>query len=349
MIGQTLHGSPMTQYNPHTVSIAGAIDLIQAGLSAHLITEQDLSNLELSLNQLTDLSLRIPEANFIHLWQLIAKRANNTDIALNIGQTINPNAKGLLASWISQTSTLREALTTFIKHIALMNPSEIWQLSEEKGICTLAFEIKQNKGYPQIAIERSMSAMIAWGQLLSGEKLTILQSSFCFSQPVYVMAYKTIFGEHITFDAHQNCFKFSCHELDLPVISSNALLKDMVENKAKQALKALSPDASTPEKVNMLIKAFINRQQPINVSIVSDALAMSRQTLYRELKKHGTDFQTLFENIRKEQALTLLKSGTESIDTISLKLGYKDNSSFYKAFKRWYGQSPAAFKHSKRI
>jgi AraC-like DNA-binding protein len=72
-------------------------------------------------------------------------------------------------------------------------------------------------------------------------------------------------------------------------------------------------------------------------------LNISRQTLYRELKKQNTDFKSLFESIRKEQALLLLSSGKETIDSISLKLGYKDNSSFHKAFKRWYGQSPAMY------
>lgn len=337
----------MTQHDPDTVSFAAAIDLIQISLDKQALSTRDVSSLGISLDGLSDLGVRLPETHFIELWKMISEQAQGTDIALNIGQTINPNAKGLLASWISQTSTLREALTTFISHISLMNPSESWQLTDQQGMCKLTFTLHNKKGYPQMAIERSMSAMVAWGQLLSGNQLTILKAGFAFTAPTYEPSFKKIFGENIHFDAQEHYLEFPPNTLDLPVISSNRLLKEMMADKAKSALSALTPKTHVIDKVRYLLNHLIDQQQPISVNIISEALAMSRQTLYRELKKHNTDFQSIFDNIRKEQAMILLKSGTESIDVISLKLGYKDNSSFYKAFKRWYDESPASFKPSK--
>ena len=334
----------MKQQAIDTVSLAAAIDLIEICLAEGIITQQDLTALNLSSDLLMDPTTRIAEQDFIKLWNAIAQHENSHDIALTIGQTINPNAKGLLASWISQTHTLKEALNTFIQHISLMNPSESWQLSESQNVCTLTLTLNKEKAYPPQAIERSMSAIVAWAKILSGKPIEVIETHFNFSAPTYVNRFHDIFGETIHFNSEVNCIKFNNQSLELPVISSNALLKDIIEDKAKTALKSLNPSTSILDRVTLLIKSLINKQQAISVSIVSDKLGTSRQTLYRELKKHDTDFQSIFDATRKDAALSMLKLGEDSVDTISLKLGYKDNSSFYKAFKRWYGHSPIEYK-----
>lgn len=326
-----------------TVSIAATIDLIEICLAEKILTEQELHAFNLSREVFTELTGRIDETDFIALWNKVAQHNHSQGVGLRVGQIINPNAKGLLASWISQTCTLKAALNTFIQHISLMNPSEAWTLSEENNICSLILTINKEKSYPDMAIERSMSSIMSWAQVLSGQNLSILEASFTFPEPEYTEAFDKIFGKKIQFNRQENCLKFYSQYLGLSIVSSNYFLKEIIESKAKVALKALSSDAPICSQVILLIKDLMDKQQPISVSIISEQLSISRQTLYRELKKHNTDFQSLFDSTRKIQALELLKSDIETIDGISLKLGYKDSSSFYKAFKRWYGQSPSAY------
>ncbi len=332
------------QEGTNSVSIAAAIDLIQQCLADNILTHQDLDQLNIPLNKLTEVTDRIPETDFIALWQKVAQHKESQDIGLRVGQIINPNAKGLLASWISQASSLKEALNIFIEHIPLMNASEHWLLSESENTCALTFSFTQDKGYPNLAIERSISSIIAWAELLSGKKIEILKADFTFPTPLNLETFNSIFGPNITFNCQKNCLIFHNTTLAMPIISSNYLLKDIIKSKAKLALQDLNSATSIYKKVSLLLKELINNQQPISVTIISDSLNMSRQTLYRELKEHNTDFKSLFDLTRKEQAAILLRSNSESIDTISIKLGYKDNSSFYKAFKRWYGQPPALYR-----
>jgi len=333
----------MQSHNTDTVSMAAALDLIDACLNGQLITEHELKAMDIATEQRENLTQRIPEASFIKLWHILTQHPRR-DIALLIGRTINPNAKGLLASWVSQTASLEEALTIFITHISLMNPSEHWQFKHHKKTCTLSCEIAADKNYPQQAIERSMSAMITWGKLLSGNGFTVEQVDFCCDAPSYVDTFIDTFSCNVKFNQKQNGIMFASELLKLPVLSSNVLLRDMVENKAKQALQQLHDSASLPEKVSAIIVDLMEKENDVNIQVVSDGLSMSRQTLYRGLKKHETDFQSLFNKARKHKAILLITEDKDSIDRISIKLGFKDNSSFYKAFKRWTGQSPSDFK-----
>ena len=337
----------MQQHTADTVSIAAAMDLINACLSNKLITSHDLKTLNIPSNKLTEPAYRIPETSLIALWKILAKH-NNDGIALRIGATINPNAKGLLASWISQTHTLREALNTFIEHISLMNPSESWQLIEDEDVCTLMCCLNMQKGYPQMAIERSMSAMLAWGRILSGHQFCVQKVNFLNSAPNYQDIFSVMFNAPVEFNQNHNSIIFQRGYLELPVVSSNALLKSMLESKAKVALKDITVTATLSEKISKLIRELLEKEQAVSITLISEKLSMSRQTLYRALKKDNTDFQTIFDEVRKAQATQLLTLDYENLESISLKLGYKDSSSFYKAFKRWYGQSPSEYKESRQ-
>jgi len=306
------------------------------------MSQQQLNALGLNDSASLDPNLRMSESTLVSLWQALETAGKEPGIGLEVGQTINPAAKGLLASWVSQASNLREALRIFIKNIALMNPSESWTLTEHAGTCLLTFRLDQNKGYPDIAIERSMSAMAAWARALSNHNFPIREAGFIFSEPARVIPFKLIFGDRLIFNANGNYVRFDRELLNLPIVSSSELLKMLIEKQARQSLKALQKNTPITQKVQTRIRERFASGKAVSVSIVCSDLGMSRQTLYRQLKQQETDFQSLVEAVRKREALVLIQAGRDS-STISLSLGYKDTSSFYKAFKRWFGTTPKAY------
>jgi AraC-like DNA-binding protein len=325
-----------------TVSRAASRDLVTICRSLGLMSQQQLTALGLDDSENLNPDIRIPESTLVALWQALETAEKGPGIGLKVGQTINPAAKGLLASWISQASNLREALAIFIKNIALMNPSERWTLTEHAGTCLLTFSLDENKGYPDIAIERSMSAMAAWARALGNDTFPIQEASFTFSEPQHVTPFKLIFGDQLVFNADQNHLRFDSALLNLPVVSSNELLKMLVAKQARQSLQALQKNTPIEQKVRTQIRERFASGKAVTVSNVCTDLAVSRQTLYRQLKRQGADFQSLVEAVRKSEALVLLQAGIDS-SAISLSLGYKDTSSFYKAFKRWFGTTPKAY------
>jgi AraC-like DNA-binding protein len=74
-------------------------------------------------------------------------------------------------------------------------------------------------------------------------------------------------------------------------------------------------------------------------------LGLSERTLYRRLADQGLTFGTLLERVRTERAITMLESTDGSIETIAFKMGFSEASSFSRAFKRWTGSSPLAYRH----
>lgn len=326
-----------------TVSNTAVLDLLDTCYALQLIDDRDLLSLGIHRNTLNDPSLRLPEKKLIDLWNLIAKHSSVPNIGLLIGQTINPSAKGLLASWVSQTESIGEALDIFSTNICLMNPSEHWDITTQNGLCKLQFSLNKNRAYPSIAIERSMSAMVTWGRVLSAHDFPLIEARFTFPAPSYRDQFTPIFGTNIVFDSADNGLIFDLSFLNLPIANGNQFVKSLLEDKAKEALAALTNDHSVTAQTKGAIEKILLDKHSLCIEDVCNELAMSRQTLYRKLKDEGTEYKTLSDAYKKSEALKLLQADSENITSVGLRLGYKDTSSFYKAFKRWFGLSPKAY------
>jgi len=325
----------LTYKQPTTVSSSSVLDLLD---SCDALGIEHNESPKLVREHLLDPEARIEEAQVIRLWNEITSNSDLPHIGLLIGQRINPLAKGLLASWVSQCETLGEAFKVFQQNISLMSPSEQWQMKSMNGFTQLTLMFDEKKGYPIAAIERSMSALLTWGQALTGENLLPENVTLEFAVPDHLDQYKLMFGESVQFNQSENSLLFDTRLLDLTIKSANPLLKKMIQEKAKEVFDEFSQDSSLSQQVKRLIQINLSNQKS-NIDSVSQELCMSRQTLYRKLKEEGTDFKKLSNEVRKTQAIELLVSGRANILQISLQLGFKESSSFYKAFHRWYGMT----------
>lgn len=80
---------------------------------------------------------------------------------------------------------------------------------------------------------------------------------------------------------------------------------------------------------------------PPNLSCLASGLHITPRTLIRRLRQDGTSYKTLLESLRKEYANNLLNETHLTIADIGYKLGYKDPANFGRAFRQWFGVSPA--------
>jgi AraC-like DNA-binding protein len=74
-------------------------------------------------------------------------------------------------------------------------------------------------------------------------------------------------------------------------------------------------------------------------------LAMSARTLQRRLADAGHSFQSLVDEARRRLALRLLRQEADaSLSEVAFMTGFSDQSAFTRAFKRWTGETPGAYR-----
>jgi AraC-like DNA-binding protein len=74
------------------------------------------------------------------------------------------------------------------------------------------------------------------------------------------------------------------------------------------------------------------------------ALGLSSRTLHRRLAEVGTSFGDLLDEMRRELAHDYLRRSDYAVSEVAYLLGFAETSSFNRAFKRWTGQAPSAFR-----
>ncbi len=75
------------------------------------------------------------------------------------------------------------------------------------------------------------------------------------------------------------------------------------------------------------------------------AIGLSPRSLQRRLARLDTSFERLVEDWRRGAAHQLLADPSTGTAEVALRLGYTDPSHFIRAFRRWEGMSPTAFRH----
>lgn len=77
---------------------------------------------------------------------------------------------------------------------------------------------------------------------------------------------------------------------------------------------------------------------------VARRMHLSPRTVIRRLRALDTTFQRLSDDVLKQRARELLADPVNRVQDVAVRLGYTDAASFRKAFRRWYGMTPAAFR-----
>ncbi|WP_453822699.1 helix-turn-helix transcriptional regulator [Tepidimonas fonticaldi] len=102
--------------------------------------------------------------------------------------------------------------------------------------------------------------------------------------------------------------------------------------------------ARVSEKVRAELISRLAAGEPSRADVAS-ALHMSEKTLQRRLKGEETSYQEILDETRRELARQYLREGRMSVCEVTFRLGFSDQSSFTRAFKRWTGLAPGEFRH----
>ena len=79
-------------------------------------------------------------------------------------------------------------------------------------------------------------------------------------------------------------------------------------------------------------------------ALIAQTLHISLRSLQRMLNKEETYFKTLLETTRQELALHYIRETHRTLGEITYLLGFSEPSNFTRAFKRWTGKTPAAYR-----
>ena len=98
------------------------------------------------------------------------------------------------------------------------------------------------------------------------------------------------------------------------------------------------------DSVKSLLSLMIESDEAPTMKRMVAAAGTSARTFQRQLKEEGTSFSELLADVRRSETLRRLKERKLTIAAIATDLGYSDQASFTRAFRRWTGTPPSQFR-----
>jgi AraC-like DNA-binding protein len=146
----------------------------------------------------------------------------------------------------------------------------------------------------------------------------------------------------VEFDATLASMLFSRGDLTAPLPTSNRQVADLHERFAGEYLRRFD-HAQTSYRAREVIIRNLPDGEPKRDQVASE-LCMSERTLRRRLEEEGTSFIQMLNDTRRELAEQYLERMHLSLPQAAYLLGFADQSSFFRACRRWFGRSPGQYR-----
>ncbi|HEU4411776.1 MAG TPA: AraC family transcriptional regulator [Polyangiaceae bacterium] len=195
-----------------------------------------------------------------------------------------------------------------------------------------------------IKIEAELAFLVTFGRRLgAAPALAPRRVSFEHEAPPHAAACEAFFRCPLAFAAGRNELVLAPADLDLPLVSGNAELAPFFEDRADGLLAEADASAPLEARVRAALAGALRGDLP-PLEDVAQKLALSPRTLQRRLHAEGTSYQRLVDEVREGLARRHVREGRLGATEIAFLLGFTNPNSFYRAFRRWTGTTPEAFR-----
>jgi AraC-like DNA-binding protein len=182
---------------------------------------------------------------------------------------------------------------------------------------------------------------------LIGRRIPLQRIDFACPVPDDRADYLQFFGVPVHFDQPDSRLAFDATYLNLPTIRSEHALKSFLRGAPGNLLVRYRHDTGWVAKTRSHLKSVPPAEWP-DFDALARQLGTAPATLRRRLHSEGQSFASIKEEMRRSLAQSLLRESELSIADIAIEVGFAEPSAFHRAFRKWTGASPGAFRDDLR-
>lgn len=286
---------------------------------------------------------RLPVRSLHAAWTAAEERLRRPDAALVVAERYVPGDYGLVGFVAMNCATLGEGLAELVRFSTLWTDDPSFVLTSAD---TLAYSYQTSFPYGpglRYANEAGFAEVVNAARLLTQTRCSPIAVSFAHSRPAEVTAHEAFFGCPVRFDAHETAMVFPREALSLELPKADPKLGAYLRGVANSALGRRTRESSPPERIKEIIGEELARGLP-PLDRIARRLATSERTLRRRLEEEGTSFRTILDETRAALAQGYVRDGRLPLSEVALLVGFSETSAFNRAFKRWTGSPPSAWR-----
>ena len=326
-----------------SVSAALIIGLLKSARMLGVSDERCIKQVGIDDQTLEDPTLRVPYATLISLLDEIDQQSGHRrDIGIELGRQLIPGSFSALGYAAASCKTLGEAIRVIPQYerVILTTGQSVLTV---KGDWVLLSWTTTRKPHSVVLEEVILSSWVALARTLTSLDSLQIKVRLTGALPEDCSAFTSLFGHNIKFKQPLASVSFPISLLSIPIIQSDPFINKLMKAQADRIQQSLTYQSvfshTVAECINQSLAKGVVGQEAIGRQ-----LNVGVRTLRRRLKEEDTNFQTILDAVRRENAKQYLAEKNMSIFEVAMLLGYKDHSAFSAAFKRWFGVTPLVYR-----
>ena len=329
-----------------TIAARHALVILDAAAHLGVSTDDLLRAAGINGASLSGPDARVPLSAQARLWSEAVRLSGDEALGVRIGGSLGPGRLGILEPIILGSATLGDALERFIR---------LERLSADGVVTTLRFTgrdaiVSHGPRTPGSVcsphgIEVTFAAIVAIARCCTGQAFVPRAVRLKRSAPRDLTEYERVFSLTPQFGALDDALVLDRASLATPFRTGDPALVSVLERVAEHRIAMLPPliEEQLTWRVCAWLKQVIGAGAP-SMRDAAVALAVSTRTMQRRLKSERTTFAILVDQVRRDLALAHLRDHDAPIEVVALLAGFSEKRAFYRAFRRWTGVTPAAYR-----
>jgi AraC-like DNA-binding protein len=299
----------------------------------------------LSERDLADPDGRIPAPVAIAMWEEVPRIVGDDRFGLRLGQRASDAGALPVVGYVVQTSpTLGEGMARALRFQRLVQTLNRADLHVNDSVARIVVHVRPRHAERlRHAIDFALAYVVSLAGRLTGARLAPCAASFAYASPSVIDEHELLFGRDLRFGAPSTEIVLDPAVMRRPVHTADVQLRALIERHAEHLLARLPVGDSLAERTRAALVDGL-RAERTGVGDLARKLRMSSRTLQRRLRAEGTSHAELLDDVRRELALRYVQDRSLSLSEVAFLLGFADQTTFHRAFVRWTGEAPGAFR-----
>jgi AraC-like DNA-binding protein len=302
----------------------------------------DFHDLPISLASLDQIKA-VPADVFFQLHERL-DQALGPGFSVRVGQEMKMDDYGVLGLSWKTCAKAGEIFERCERYFHLLSNTYVFKVEKEDDLSHVyLFRDAYRRGVA-LSNEATFSATVVVLQAMTEKDIAPFQVSFKHDSPDKLDDYESGFKCPVLFNQPHNIITYQTKDLEIRTAKADKSINQFLVERVEEETKGLqvSPLKIVSDVERLIIDALPGGIPGINQ--VAEHMGMSSRTLTRRLAENGVSFRDMVRQTQEKISRDLLLNTSHSIGEIAFQTGFSEQSAFNRAFKRWTGEAPTAFR-----
>jgi len=287
-----------------------------------------------------DPDARLPGHQAAALWVKAYELTGDPVLSLHVAEACPLGAYKVIDYLAASAPTVGEAFRCAARYFQLVNTVVTWPIDDSGDPVTFELVAEGSPtGVTRPYAEYCLAVFLLHVRAASRVSFPVRSVTFTHPVPPDIREHQRIFGCPVEFGAAHNQLVLDRAVWDTSTVGGHSGMLGVLIEHADLLLTKLPRGPELVERTRRAIGERLRGGDP-SLENVARALGMSDRSLQRHLRDLGYTFNALADEVRAATASLYLRQPDIALAEVGYLLGFAEQSTFTRAFKRWTGVTP---------